>query len=128
MYNHQPHVADISTVSTASGLALGMIEWQGRTTQFDLTLDTYEKGGKLHAALTYANDLFDAATIARMAQHWTRLLQGMVSDSQQRISDLPLLEQAEYQRIVHDWNRADESFAQDLCIHQLISQQVAASS
>jgi amino acid adenylation domain-containing protein/non-ribosomal peptide synthase protein (TIGR01720 family) len=127
MYNHQPQVADISTVSTASGLALGVIEWEGRTTQFDLTLDTYEKRGKLHAALTYANDLFDAATIARMAQHWTHLLQGMVSDSQQRISDLPLLEKTEYQRIVHDWNRADESFAQDLCIHELISQQVAAN-
>ncbi len=127
MYNHQPHVADISTISTASGLALGMIEWKGRTTQFDLTLDTYEKGGKLHAALTYANDLFDAATITRMAQHWTRLLQGMVNDSQQRISDLPLLEQAEYQRIVHDWNRADDSFAQDLCIHELIARQVAQS-
>ncbi|WP_415757294.1 amino acid adenylation domain-containing protein [Pseudomonas sp. LT1P18] len=127
MYNHQPQVADISTVSTASGLALGVIEWEGRTTQFDLTLDTYEKGGKLHAALTYANDLFDAATIARMAQHWTHLLQGMVSDSQQRISDLPLLESAEYQRIVHDWNRADESFPQDLCIHELISQQVVAN-
>ncbi|MGE8186570.1 amino acid adenylation domain-containing protein [Pseudomonas sp. NPDC086278] len=127
MYNHQPQVADISTVSTASGLALGAIEWEGRTTQFDLTLDTYEKGGKLHAALTYANDLFDASTIARMAQHWVHLLRGMVSDSQQRISDLPLLESAEYQRVVHDWNRADESFPQDLCIHQLISQQVAAS-
>ncbi|WCM49880.1 amino acid adenylation domain-containing protein [Pseudomonas sp. WJP1] len=127
MYNHQPQVADISSVTTASGLVLGTIEWQGRTTQFDLTLDTYEKSGKLHAALTYANDLFDAATIARMAQHWTHLLQGMVSDTQQRISDLPLLEQAEYQRIVHDWNRADDSFAQDLCIHQLIGQQVAAT-
>jgi amino acid adenylation domain-containing protein/non-ribosomal peptide synthase protein (TIGR01720 family) len=127
MYNHQPQVADISTVTTKSGLALGVIEWQGRTTQFDLTLDTCEKGGKLHAALTYANDLFDAATITRMAQHWTHLLQGMVNDSQQRISDLPLLEQAEYQRIVHEWNRADESFAQDLCIHQLIAQQVAAN-
>jgi amino acid adenylation domain-containing protein/non-ribosomal peptide synthase protein (TIGR01720 family) len=125
MYNHQPQVADISTVTTASGLALGVIEWEGRTTQFDLTLDTYEKGGKLHAALTYANDLFDAATIARMAQHWTHLLRGMVSDSQQRISDLPLLEKAEYQRIVHDWNRPDESFPQDLCIHELIAQQVA---
>jgi amino acid adenylation domain-containing protein/non-ribosomal peptide synthase protein (TIGR01720 family) len=127
MYNHQPQVADISTVTTKSGLALGVIEWQGRTTQFDLTLDTYEKGGKLHAALTYANDLFDAATITRMAQHWTHLLQGMVNDSQQRISDLPLLEQAEYQRIVHEWNRADESFAQDLCIHELIARQVAAN-
>jgi amino acid adenylation domain-containing protein/non-ribosomal peptide synthase protein (TIGR01720 family) len=126
MYNHQPQVADISTVTTASGLELGLIEWEGRTTQFDLTLDTYEKAGKLHAALTCANDLFDAATIARMARHWTHLLHGMVSDSQQRISDLPLLETAEYQRIVHDWNRADEDFAQDLCIHQLIERQVAA--
>jgi amino acid adenylation domain-containing protein/non-ribosomal peptide synthase protein (TIGR01720 family) len=127
MYNHQPHVADIATASTASGLALGVIEWEGRTTQFDLTLDTYEKAGKLHAALTYANDLFDADTITRMAQHWTRLLQGMVGDPTQRISDLPLLESAEYQRIVHDWNHADESFPQDLCIHELISQQVAAN-
>jgi amino acid adenylation domain-containing protein/non-ribosomal peptide synthase protein (TIGR01720 family) len=127
MYNHQPHVADIATASTASGLALGVIEWEGRTTQFDLTLDTYEKAGKLHAALTYANDLFDADTITRMAQHWTRLLQGMVGDPTRRISDLPLLESAEYQRIVHDWNHADESFPQDLCIHELISQQVAAN-
>ena len=127
MYNHQPQVADISTVTTASGLVLGTIEWQGRTTQFDLTLDTFENGGKLHAALTYANDLFDAATIARMAQHWTHLLQGMVSDTRQRISDLPLLEQAEYQLIVHDWNRADDGFAQDLCIHELIGQQVKAT-
>ncbi|EJM23964.1 non-ribosomal peptide synthase/amino acid adenylation enzyme [Pseudomonas sp. GM21] len=127
MYNHQPQVADIATVSTASGLTLGAIEWEGRTTQFDLTLDTYEKGGKLHAALTYANDLFDADTITRMAQHWTRLLQGMVSDPTQRISDLPLLESAEYQRIVHDWNRADENYPQDLCIHELISQQAADS-
>ncbi|MCX2899977.1 non-ribosomal peptide synthetase [Pseudomonas mandelii] len=125
MYNHQPQVADISTVSTASGLALGVIEWEGRTTQFDLTLDTYEKGGKLHAALTYANDLFDAPTIARMAQHWTRLLHGMVSDSHQRIGALPLLESAEYQRIVHDWNRADSSFAAERCIHQVISQRAA---
>ncbi|MVV47310.1 amino acid adenylation domain-containing protein [Pseudomonas sp. PB120] len=127
MYNHQPQVADMSSISTASGLTLGAIEWEGRTTQFDLTLDTYEKGGKLHAALTYANDLFDADTITRMAQHWTHLLQGMVADSQQRISDLPLLEHAEYQRIVHDWNRADDPFPQDLCIHELISQQAAAS-
>jgi amino acid adenylation domain-containing protein/non-ribosomal peptide synthase protein (TIGR01720 family) len=126
MYNHQPQVADISTVTTASGLELGVIEWEGRTTQFDLTLDTYEKAGTLHAALTYANDLFDAPTIERMARHWTHLLHGMVNDSQQRISDLPLLEAEEYQRIVHDWNRADEGFADDLCIHQLIAKQVAA--
>ncbi|MNH32718.1 Chondramide synthase cmdD [compost metagenome] len=75
----------MASVGTASGLELGSIDWQSRTTQFDLALDTWEKGGKLHAALTYASDLFEADTIARMARHWTRLLQAIVDDSTQKI-------------------------------------------
>ncbi|MCG6573326.1 amino acid adenylation domain-containing protein [Pseudomonas sp. AF32] len=125
MYNHQPHVADITTISTASGLELGMIDWQGRTTQFDLTLDTFEKAGKLHAALTYANDLFEAATIARMARHWLRLLEAMVADPLQRIGELPLLDADEHQALVHDWNATAQRYPTDRCMHQLIEAQVA---
>ncbi|WP_338473734.1 non-ribosomal peptide synthase/polyketide synthase [Pseudomonas sp. MS646] len=127
MYNHQPQVADIASLHTASGLELSMLAWQSRTTQFDLTLDTWEKAGKLHAALTYADDLFDAATIARMARHWTRLLQGMVADSRALIGELPLLEADEYQRLIHDWNPVDGSFEHSLCIHQVIARQAAAT-
>ncbi|MBV6662338.1 amino acid adenylation domain-containing protein [Pseudomonas yamanorum] len=123
MYNHQPQVADISTVSTASGLELSLVQGQGRTTQFDLTLDTYEQSGTLHAALTYADDLFDPATIERMARHWLRLLQGMVADPLQAVGDLPLLDEDEYQRIVHDWNPRHDSFPEALCIHQRIAEQ-----
>ncbi|WP_431081179.1 non-ribosomal peptide synthase/polyketide synthase [Pseudomonas thivervalensis] len=127
MYNHQPQVADIASIRTASGLELSMLEWQGRTTQFDLTLDTWEKTGKLHAALTYANDLFDAATVERMARHWTRLLQGMVTDSRALVGELPLLEADEYQRLIHDWNLVDAPFDQARCIHQLIARQADAT-
>ncbi|WP_420231956.1 non-ribosomal peptide synthase/polyketide synthase [Pseudomonas sp. ABY48] len=127
MYNHQPQVADIASIRTASGLELSMLQWQSRTTQFDLTLDTWEKAGKLHAALTYANDLFDAATVERMAGHWTRLLQGMVADSRALVSELPLLEADEYQRLIHDWNPLDAPFDQTLCIHQLIARQAQAT-
>ncbi|WP_434703206.1 non-ribosomal peptide synthase/polyketide synthase [Pseudomonas sp. Z1-12] len=127
MYNHQPQVADIASIRTASGLELSMLEWQGRTTQFDLTLDTWEKAGKLHAALTYANDLFDAATVERMARHWTRLLQGMVDDNRALVGELPLLEADEYQRLIHDWNPVDAPFDQALCIHQMITRQAEAT-
>jgi amino acid adenylation domain-containing protein/non-ribosomal peptide synthase protein (TIGR01720 family) len=123
MYNHQPQVADISTVQTASGLELGVVEWQSRTTQFDLTLDTYEKSGKLHAALTYASDLFDAATIARMARHWTALLQGMLGDAEQRIGELPLLDAEEQQTLVHEWNATRVAYPTGQCMHQLIEAQ-----
>ncbi|NWE18993.1 non-ribosomal peptide synthetase, partial [Pseudomonas sp. P7548] len=123
MYNHQPVVADISSVSTASGLELALVEWQSRTTQFDLTLDTFEKSGTLHAALTYANDLFDAPTIARMAEHWTRLLHAMVADGEQRIGELPMVAADEQQLLIHDWNQTAEAYPTEQGIHQLIEAQ-----
>ncbi|MGC5702151.1 non-ribosomal peptide synthetase [Pseudomonas sp. NFXW11] len=123
MYNHQPQVADIASVQTASGLELGLVQWQSRTTQFDLTLDTYEKAGKLHAALTYAEDLFDAASIERMAHHWTRLLQGMLADAEQRIGELPLLDADEQQTLVHQWNATEEAYPTGQCMHQMIEAQ-----
>ncbi|QDG60168.1 non-ribosomal peptide synthetase [Pseudomonas sp. NIBRBAC000502773] len=124
MYNHQPVVADIASVSTASGLELALVEWQGRTTQFDLTLDTYEKSGTLHAALTYANDLFDAPSIARMARHWISLLQAMVADGEQRIGELPMLAVDEQQRLVHTWNQTAQAYPTERGIHHLIEDQV----
>lgn len=125
MYNHQPQVADIATISTASGLVLNSLDWQSSTTQFDLTLDTWEKGGKLHAALTYASDLFDAATIERMARHWLRLLNAMVADPAQRVGELPLLETEEQHTLVHVWNDTPAIYPTEQPIHLLIEAQVA---
>ncbi|QHF49930.1 non-ribosomal peptide synthase/polyketide synthase [Pseudomonas sp. S49] len=125
MYNHQPQVADIASISTASGLLLNSLDWQSRTTQFDLTLDTYEKGGKLHAALTYASDLFEPATIERMARHWLRLLTAMVADPSQRVGELSLLEAEEQHTLVHDWNSVQAVYPTETPIHQLIEAQVA---
>src|SRR5476649_1041236 len=124
MYNHQPVVADIASVNTASGLELSLVEWQGRTTQFDLTLDTYEKSGTLHAALTYANDLSEAPSIARMAQHWISLLQAMVADGEQRVGELPMLADDEQHVLVHAWNQTGEAYPTERGIHQLIEDQV----
>ncbi|MGY2407835.1 amino acid adenylation domain-containing protein, partial [Pseudomonas sp. SDO5222_S391] len=124
MYNHQPVVADIASVSTASGLELSLVQWQGRTTQFDLTLDTFEKSGTLHAALTYANDLFDAPSIARMARHWISLLQAMVADGEQRVGELPMLVADEQRVLVQDWNQTAKPYPTDCAIHHLIEQQV----
>ncbi|NMX75563.1 non-ribosomal peptide synthetase [Pseudomonas sp. WS 5532] len=124
MYNHQPVVADIASVSTASGLELALVEWQGRTTQFDLTLDTYEKSGTLQAALTYANDLFDAPSITRMAQHWISLLQAMVSGDEHRIGELPMLAADEQQVLVQAWNQTAQAYPTAQGVHRLIEEQV----
>ncbi|WP_421549518.1 amino acid adenylation domain-containing protein [Pseudomonas sp. QD4] len=125
MYNHQPQVADVTTLQLESGLELGLIHWQSRTTQFDLTLDTYEKNGKLHAALTYATDLFDPATAERMAQHWQNLLHAMVADASQRIGDLALLDTYEQRQLINDWNATEVDYPLERPVHHLIEAQVA---
>ena len=124
MYNHQPKVADISRVQTASGLELSAVQWQSRTTQFDLTLDTFEQSGRLHAALTYADELFDADTIARMAGHFTHLLEALVADPHQRIGDLPLLASDERHTLVEHWNDTAQPYPVEQCLHSLIEAQV----
>ncbi|MEG0862573.1 MAG: condensation domain-containing protein, partial [Pseudomonas sp.] len=117
MYNHQPQVADISVLKVGDDLQLEVIEPRSRTTQFDLTLDTYEKGGSLHAALTFANELFELATIERMGQHWLGLLRAMLADPQQSIGNLPLLDGQERDQIVRQWNDTHVDYALDWPVH-----------
>ncbi|WP_415640229.1 amino acid adenylation domain-containing protein, partial [Pseudomonas gessardii] len=124
MYNHQPQVADIETLQLDCRLSVSRLEWDSRTTQFDLTLDTYEKGGTLKAALTFASDLFVAATIERMAGHWLKLLSEIVADSTRRVSELPILDAAQVQTQVLDWNRTAAQFPAQRGVHQLFEEQV----
>ncbi|MBS4078114.1 non-ribosomal peptide synthase/polyketide synthase [Pseudomonas rustica] len=125
MYNHQPEVADVTTLKVGSGLELGVIEWESRSTQFDLSLDTYEKGGQLHAAFTYASDLFDGATIERMARHWTHLLHSIVSDPQQRVGEIGLLQAQELEQLTQDWGRHDTTWPSERPVHELFEAQAA---
>ncbi|AEV61857.1 non-ribosomal peptide synthetase [Pseudomonas ogarae] len=127
MYNHQPEVADVTTLKVGSGLELGVIEWETRSTQFDLSLDTYEKGGHLHAAFTYASDLFNPDTIERMARHWTLLLRNIVNDPQQRVGELALLAPADYRQVVTEWARHDTSWPSERPVHELFEAQAERS-
>jgi non-ribosomal peptide synthetase component F len=48
----------------------------------------------------YSTDLFDSATITRMAGHFQTLLEGIAANSEQRLSELPLLTEAERQQLL----------------------------
>ncbi|WBM34629.1 non-ribosomal peptide synthase/polyketide synthase [Pseudomonas sp. NY11382] len=124
MYNHQPQIADLATVTLASGLQLSPLAWRSRTTQFDLSLDTYEQGGTLHAAFTYASDLFEAATIERMATHWQALLQALVSQPHSALWQLPMLDDASRRTVLEDWNATARGYPLERGVHQLFEDQV----
>src|SRR5207247_4397833 len=65
------------------GLALESIALEQRIAQFDLTVMLAEVGEELAGSLQYNADLFDAATIARMAGHLQIVLEEISADPNQ---------------------------------------------
>ena len=78
---------------------------------FDISVHFEEFDGGLYATLTYNTDLFDTATIKRMAQHLQVLFEGIVAQPDQLVSDLPILTPAETQQVLVQWNGTAEPTA-----------------
>ncbi|MBC8449436.1 MAG: amino acid adenylation domain-containing protein, partial [Chloroflexi bacterium] len=107
------------------GLEVSAFELGAGTTKFDLTLSLIEGEDGLTALFAYNTDLFDAATIERMAGHFQTLLESALADPDQRLATLPILRPAERQQILFGWNATATAYPQDQCIHQLFEAQVA---
>jgi amino acid adenylation domain-containing protein len=84
------------------GLLADELPWHSREAKFDLQLHSEEdRNGRLTLSFDYADELFEAATIARLAGHFCNLLRAVCADPQQAIGDVPLLsadEQAQQQQ------------------------------
>ncbi|MBP1124792.1 MULTISPECIES: amino acid adenylation domain-containing protein [Pseudomonas] len=125
MFNHQSQARLASTGQQLPDLTIEGLDWGTQTAQFDLSLDTQETGDGLGAILTYATDLFDAATPKRMARHWQNLLQAMLGDPHQRVSQLTLLEPVEEQVMLEQWNDTARDYPLQHSVQQLIEAQVS---
>ncbi|MEH2211066.1 amino acid adenylation domain-containing protein [Nostoc sp.] len=106
------------------GLTLNSLELDITTAKFDLTLAMEDSSEGLVGSLEYNTDLFEAQTISRMLGHFKTLLEGIVADPQQRLSNLALLTQQEHQQLLVEWNHTELIYPRDLCIHQLFEAQV----
>jgi amino acid adenylation domain-containing protein len=87
------------------GLELQAADQETGTTKVELTCTLTEKGSGLEGILQYSADLFEAATVERLAGHLTRLLAGAVADPARRLSELPLLSDGERGQLL-GWNAA----------------------
>lgn len=107
-----------------SDLTLRSLEIDRGTTQFDLTLFMFESEEEINGTIVYSTDLFDFATINRMLGHLETLLESIVTNPDQRLSDLSLLKAAEQHQLLVEWNDTLTDYPKDLCIHQLFEIQV----
>lgn len=108
-----------------AGLTLTPFEVDSGTTDFDITLNLSEAGGALHGWIEYATDLFARETIERLAEHYTILLNGIVTHPDERISRLPLLSSSERAWQHSEFNHTQTAPTAGICVHEIIQNQAA---
>ena len=92
--------------------------------KLDMTIVLDERADAISGPITYNPDLFDAAMITRLVQHWQTLLAGAVAAPDRSIVELPLLTDSERQQILVDWNSTRVEYPKDQCVHELFDAQV----
>ncbi|MFS8071575.1 MAG: condensation domain-containing protein, partial [Byssovorax sp.] len=109
-----------------AGLTLRGLSAAGTTSKFDLTLWMAESPSGLLGSFEYSTDLFDEATIERMASHLRALLEGAVADPGQALSALPMLGEDERRQLIDGWNDTRVDYpTKDATIPQLFAAQAA---
>ena len=112
------------TLMNWEGLEVEPFVLEQYESQSDLFLEMFEEDSSLVGLLRYNADLFDEPTIARIADHFQNLLEGIVNDPQQRVTALPLMTEVEREQILVEWNNTKTDYPNDKCIHQLFEEQV----
>ncbi len=82
------------------GVELELVEFENKTTKFDLIFNFTERGERLEGKVEYNTDLFREETIRRMIRHFERIVREMSRDAGIKIEHLSLLSEAEKEQIL----------------------------
>ncbi len=97
-----------------------------QTTNFDLSLHVAEDDGGLSGVFEYATELFDAATIERLAARFNDVLAAVAARPERPVSDVPLLADEERSVVLDEWalSRVD---VPAVAVHRLVAQWAAVT-
>jgi amino acid adenylation domain-containing protein len=95
--------------------------------RFDLETHVWEGPEGLEIFFVYSADLFAAFTIRRIARHFRILLEGIVANPEKRLSELPVLSEAERHQLLFEWNDTKRNYPKEKCVHQFFEEQAEKS-
>ncbi|MEU0960126.1 amino acid adenylation domain-containing protein [Micromonospora aurantiaca] len=113
-------------VSRTDDVTFSWTPMELQATRFDFELHAVETVDGLWGKLVFNTDLFDRATVERMAQRWTALLDAVVAAPDTPVSRLPLLPAAE-RDLLAAWNDTTADFPRTETLHGPIEERAAAT-
>jgi len=103
---------------TLPGLTLQPHEFTADTTRFDLELHLTSTPEGILGALVYSTNLFTEATVRQFADRYRMLLEAVVVDAEQRLSQINLLTSVEREQLL-SWSGTSRSSVNESCIPEL---------
>ncbi|WP_344369193.1 amino acid adenylation domain-containing protein, partial [Streptomyces indiaensis] len=107
------------------GAAVSPYPLEREASLFDLTFEFEERDGRLHGLVEYSTELFDEATVARLAGHLGVLLAGAVADPDRPVAAMPLLTDEERRQVAVEWNATQLPVRDGSLIHERVAAQAA---
>ncbi|NMN96346.1 amino acid adenylation domain-containing protein [Nocardiaceae bacterium YC2-7] len=98
-------------------LQVSAVDFDLAIAKFDLQVTLSEHIGEhgeaagMSGVVTYATDLFDEATIATFVEQFDRVLRAVVGTPDIVVGDIAVLDAAEHDRLLHDWNEPGSDVA-----------------
>ncbi|MBE8168643.1 MAG: AMP-binding protein, partial [Shewanella sp.] len=92
--------------------------------RLDLSVFVDDSQAAFKVKMEYATSLFTRQTIERMAKHFNHTLTALLTQFDSPLSEVSLLDDAEYQQIIVDWNDTDAPYPSDTSVGELFEQQV----
>ena len=108
-----------------AGLRIERIPLRTIAAKFELMAGLSEDAEGIGGTLEYDRNLFEPATAERMLGHFSTLLEGLAGGLGQRISELPLLSEAERRQMLDEWNRTATAFPRERTVGELFEEQAA---
>jgi amino acid adenylation domain-containing protein/FkbM family methyltransferase len=115
------------TAEGLPGLTATELITEDRWSNFDLTLWVTEVPQGLACTLEYNTDLFDAAPVQRMIEHFQLLVESAINDPSQPISSLQLSGSSERNRLLNEWNNTQSDYPSASSFIELFEAQAATT-
>ncbi|MEL7039186.1 MAG: amino acid adenylation domain-containing protein [Cyanobacteria bacterium J06592_8] len=107
-----------------SGLTIERLPLESKTVKYELRFNLQDTEQGITGQVEYNTDLFKESTIARLVEHFQTLLFNIVTNPEQRLSELSLLTETERNTLLCEWNNTQVNHLKEKSIHHLFEEQV----
>lgn len=106
------------------GLSINPYDFETGVSKFDITLECNERHERLDIYVEYAIKLFHRETIERLIKHFKNLVQEVITDPTQLLSELTITSLEEEKQILKEFNVTEKEYPTNLTITEFFERRV----